>query len=151
MEPLHCPLCESDKTLSGYDRVDRKLRMQDGTIQKLRIRRLLCPHCHRTHRELPDRIIPYKRYERESIEEVLNGNPKGAPDDERTREKLRSWYKQIRNYLKGILTRQKVKWFASPEKKISLQSMVKVVVNAGLWTTHPNGRWKRPAYEVSSS
>jgi len=35
---------------------------------------LKCNSCERTHRELPDIIIPYKRYRSEADEEILTEN-----------------------------------------------------------------------------
>ena len=53
----------------------RKRKYINGIGEKiiLAIRRLRCSHCAKVHHELPDILIPYKRYGSESIEVVVSG------------------------------------------------------------------------------
>ena len=44
---------------------------EDGSTATLIIRRLRCRKCGRIHHELPDSIVPYKRYDADAIETKL--------------------------------------------------------------------------------
>ncbi|MEY8515374.1 DUF6431 domain-containing protein [Lachnospiraceae bacterium 29-84] len=68
---LACPDCEG--SLRYYDRVLRMVRTKGGVIVYFKIQRLRCTGCGRTHRELPESLFPYKQYEAEIIEGVLEG------------------------------------------------------------------------------
>jgi len=148
-EPLSCPICGGK--LSAYDRKARKVRTQAGEIETLLLRRLRCKHCQRLHTELPDFLVPYKRFCRESIEDVLAKSRTGAPDDERTRSKIRKWYSRIRIFLDGIWQRLVNQKFASPQKIPTLLELVIAAVNSGFWTTHPNGHVRSVLKPVASS
>ena len=43
----------------------------DGTRRTLRIRRLRCEECRKIHHELPDFLVPYKRYTANVVEAVV--------------------------------------------------------------------------------
>ena len=148
-EPLSCPICGGD--LAAYDRKTRKMHTRSNGITVLLLRRLRCRHCKKLHTELPDLLVPYKRYSRECIEDVLAQSRAGEPDDERTRSKIRRWYRQIRSYLDGIWKRLVTQTFASPKKIPSFLEMVTAAVNSGFWTTHPNGRVRIAIDPVASS
>ncbi|MDR1066203.1 MAG: DUF6431 domain-containing protein [Clostridiales bacterium] len=68
---LTCPACGS--VLKRYDKVQRIIRTIGGVSGYIEIRRLICVKCGMVHRELPDDIFPYKRYEAEIIKGVLKG------------------------------------------------------------------------------
>lgn len=60
-----------------------------GEKVKLVIRRLYCEACRRIHHELPDRLVPYKRYDAENIEGAVSERPRtDIAADEST---LRRW------------------------------------------------------------
>ena len=148
-EPLSCPICGGD--LAAYDRKTRKMNTRSSGITVLLLRRLRCRHCKKLHTELPDFLVPYKRYSRECIEDVLAQSRAGEPDDERTRSKIRRWYRQIRSYLDGIWKRLVTQTFASPKKIPNFLEMVTAAVNSGFWTTHPNGPVRTAIKPVASS
>ena len=60
-----CPNCGC--ALKYYDTVARGIRKEYGISTYISVRRLRCTGCNRVHRELPDTVIPYKRYERRVI------------------------------------------------------------------------------------
>lgn len=66
-----CPNCGGD--LKYYDKVQRIVRTKGGNSKWIEIRRMQCCICRCTHRELPDFIFPYKQYEAEIINGVLEG------------------------------------------------------------------------------
>ncbi|WP_429472508.1 DUF6431 domain-containing protein [Neobacillus sp. B4I6] len=53
---------------------DRKSKERSGETRVYNIRRLRCDNCGSIHHELPDFLVPYKRYESNCIEMVLS-NP----------------------------------------------------------------------------
>lgn len=150
MEQIPCPHCQS--VLDPYDRRDRKYRDINGDQKTLVIRRLRCrnPQCRRTHAELPDFLVPYKRYAVDVIAAVLAGTAVGAPTEEATRHRWRIWYFQIRDHLLGVATsvRRNLQeiartLLASPSIKssfevppltgLNLAESVRLAVNSGNW------------------
>ena len=148
-EPLTCPICGGK--LAAYDRKKRKVHTRSSGIIVLLLRRLRCKDCGRLHTELPDFLVPYKRYSLGNIEDVLAGSRIGSPDDERTRGKIRKWYREIRIYLDGIWKRLVSQKFAPPKRTPTFHEMVTVAVNSGFWTTHPNGPVRPVLKPVASS
>lgn len=70
-DDVTCPNCGGN--LKYYDKVQRILRTKGRVTRRVEIRRLICVKCGKTHRELPDYILPYKQYEAEIIKGVLEG------------------------------------------------------------------------------
>ncbi|WP_243463014.1 DUF6431 domain-containing protein [Mesobacillus boroniphilus] len=54
---------------------NRKAKDHTGQSKTYNIRRMQCTNCGTIHHELPDLLIPYKRYEAECIEDVLTNLP----------------------------------------------------------------------------
>ena len=67
----NCPNCGGN--LKYYDSVLRIVRTKGRISTQITIRRLRCLKCSRIHRELPEGIFPYKQYEAEIIQGVLEG------------------------------------------------------------------------------
>ncbi len=63
------------------------------------LRRLRCQKCKRMHIKLPDIFIPYKRYSAVVIVSVIEERTSGAPYEERTRQKICSWYRRVKSHL----------------------------------------------------
>ena len=84
------------------------IRQADGDSCTLLIRRLRCGDCGRVHHELPDIVVPYKRYDSETIEEILSpkDNSPSFPGETSTASRLRLWFLLLRGYFEG--TRQAV-------------------------------------------
>ncbi len=81
------------------------IRRTDGDRHTLIIRRLRCGRCCRIHHELPDVIVPYKRYDAETIEEVLSpseNNP-SFPCETSTASRLRTWFLLLHDYFEGTI------------------------------------------------
>ncbi|MBQ8132900.1 MAG: hypothetical protein IJ192_00570 [Clostridia bacterium] len=66
-----CPKCNG--TLKHYDTVKRIVRTKGRKTKRVNIKRLKCIVCGSVHREIPDYIFPYKQYEAELINGVLEG------------------------------------------------------------------------------
>lgn len=67
----NCPNCRGK--LKHYDTVNRIIRTRGRVTENVTIRRLRCTNCGILHREIPDYIYPYKQYEAEIIDGVLEG------------------------------------------------------------------------------
>lgn len=66
-----CPKC--GKEMKKYDKVQRTIRTKSNEKKRITIQRYYCKDCNLYKRDLPDQIVPYKRYEREIIEGVQEG------------------------------------------------------------------------------
>ncbi|WP_437236236.1 DUF6431 domain-containing protein [Dehalococcoides sp. HCBD] len=68
------------------------------------IRRLRCKNCNRIHHELPDCLVPYKRYAAADIEQVLaEVQPVELDADDATLYRLKKWFHSLAPYLLGCL------------------------------------------------
>ena len=72
-EVICCPFCNDE--LVYRDSRLRKLINLFGEIKCFFLRRLRCVGCNSLHTELPDIIQPYKHYDSDTIQSVLDGNP----------------------------------------------------------------------------
>jgi len=100
-ESSHCPCCGNSLEASGSRR--RVWYRNSGNREKLIIRRLYCERCHKTHHELPDVLIPYKRYGVESIEQVVDNQTVDVPADDSTLWRWYKWFKEWGIYAIGCL------------------------------------------------
>ncbi|MDA8206224.1 MAG: DUF6431 domain-containing protein [Thermaerobacter sp.] len=98
-----CPLCEASLTVIGSR--PRTRRPPDGTRQILVIRRLRCAACRRIHHELPDCLVPYKRYDAESLETfAMEGRAGAIAADESTLQRWEAWFRAWFRYVNGCWT-----------------------------------------------
>lgn len=68
------------------------------------IRRLRCKPCKQVHHELPDILVPYKRYSSKSIEAVVTGEQMlSVVADESTINRWRKWFRSLANHFLGSL------------------------------------------------
>ncbi|MGE7274872.1 DUF6431 domain-containing protein [Brevibacillus panacihumi] len=83
----------------------RKLVHATGEKSELVIRRLRCIGCRKIHHELPDCIVPYKRYESACVENVITLEPSevDVAADHSTLFRWRSWFCSLAAYLLGCL------------------------------------------------
>ncbi len=66
-----CPICGC--ALKYYDTVMRILKKGNGASKKIYIHRYKCILCGGVHRELPDNVYPYKQYDSDIIDGVIEG------------------------------------------------------------------------------
>lgn len=79
--------------------------------------------------------MPYKRYSREAIEQVCQSDRALVPEEERSRQRLRTWFRSIASHLLAVWQRL-VKLLLLPhEKAPTFQDLVKICVNSGFWVT----------------
>lgn len=68
---LICPKCNCE--LKRHDCVKRTIRYEGGKKDYILVERYRCPSCKSIHRVLPDNLYPYKQYDAEIINGVLEG------------------------------------------------------------------------------
>jgi len=91
VEKRPCPCCMGVLEVIGSRQ--RVWYKSCGKRDKLMIRRLYCEQCQRIHHELPDILVPYRRYDAESIEGVVSEPArKDVAADESTLFRWRSWF-----------------------------------------------------------
>lgn len=103
-----------------------------GDTIRLVIRQLRCKRCNRIHHELPNLLVPYKRYEAAGIEGAV-GSPPAADVavDESTLYRWRRWFALWAEYAKGCLESLACRFNLHVETSSrSSQSVL-----------HPLGRW----------
>lgn len=71
MNETICPKCGGG--LKYYDKVRRIIRTKGRITSWKTIRRMQCIKCRSVHREIPEDIFPYKQYEAEIIQGVMEG------------------------------------------------------------------------------
>jgi hypothetical protein len=84
----------------------RKYLQVDASQVILIIRRLRCLECNKIHHELPDILVPYKRYKSECIETVVaedNNTPLAIACDESTLYRWKKWFNSLSRYFAGCL------------------------------------------------
>lgn len=75
-----------------------------GERAKLIIRRLYCERCRKIHHELPDLLIPYRRYDACSIENVVTEKARNiVAADNSTLARWRTWFILWSMYAVGCL------------------------------------------------
>lgn len=71
-DSLICPVCKNGH-LHPRDIRKRCHKLAGGVREWYIIRRLKCGECGRLHNELPDCLVPYKHYDAQLIEDVVDG------------------------------------------------------------------------------
>ena len=98
LETNSCPNCGGKLNVKDYRK--RKWRTIYGKSRIYILRRLRCSHCKKLHTEIPDKLLPYKRYEMKAIEAIFNR--KGAACVASVRTKKR-WIRWCERFLKTFL------------------------------------------------
>lgn len=103
------------------------------------IRRLQCEGCSKIHHELPDLLVPYKRYDAESIEGSIMGSSHcNTAADESTIQRWRSWFLAWVVYAQGILQSLSIRYELpvedeSPSSPSVLRTLGRFVGTAAGW------------------
>lgn len=101
-EQVPCPCCGSRLKVAGSRR--RVWYKSSGERDRLIIRRLRCQNCERIHHELPDILVPYKRYDTESLEGVVSKPERtDVAADESTIARWKRWFTHWSPYAAGCL------------------------------------------------
>ncbi|MDU2241540.1 MAG: DUF6431 domain-containing protein [Paenibacillus sp.] len=147
------PCCGGELKVIGSRK--RKLTSESGESRVLVVRRLRCTQCRKIHHELPDCIVPYKRYESTCVEQVIS-KPEEASTvaaDDATLRRWKNWFREQSTYLLGSLRSIAFRFHQVPVEKLSVPSqsahhaighyvgdapgwlarIVRPVVNSNLW------------------
>lgn len=103
-ETIHCPNCEERLKVIGSRK--RGIIEYSGEKKALIVRRLRCLGCGRIHHELPDLIVPYKRYSSETVELIIsssNAETEDYPCELSTATRLKTWFYLLREYFINTL------------------------------------------------
>lgn len=93
-------------------------------MKELRIRRLRCVNCRQIHHELPDCLVPYKRYESACLEQVLKEElaVSDVAADDSTLHRWKAWFHDHKSYWLGCLTSIAARFHQDPVKAMSTPS-----------------------------
>jgi len=136
-EIVPCPCC--GKLLIVIGSRPRVWYQSSGGRSILIIRRLRCESCFKIHHELPDLLVPYKRYDAESIEGVLNEPPRrDIAVDESTLSRWKLWFAAWVVYAQGCLQMISIRYNlpvenSSDRPQSALQRLGQFVGNADGW------------------
>lgn len=94
----------------------RKALDETGESRVFCIRRMRCDSCRRIHHELPDCLVPYKRYEASCVERVIAAETDvlEIAADNSTLCRWQSWMKELITYLLGCLTSITIRFHLDP-------------------------------------
>lgn len=98
-----CPIC-GNMDLSVIGSRNRVARQSDGKTMYLIIRRLRCSNCHKIHHELPDLLVPYKRYVSAAIEVIIDDNAAEICCENSSISRIKSWFADISQHMSGCLS-----------------------------------------------
>jgi hypothetical protein len=121
---------------------NRKAYERSGESKVYCIRRFRCDQCDRIHHELPDFLVPYKRYESECIESVLSNPTKhDVPADHSTLYRWYTWFSSLLDYWIGCLISIKLRikqeihplHLSSANAESALLKIGRMVGNAPSW------------------
>lgn len=102
LEQMPAPCCGGCLKVIGSR--PRVWFQSSGEKGKLIIRRTYCELCEHIHHELPDLLVPYKRYDAESIEGVVSEPPRtDIAADESTLRRWKAWFLAWSVYAAGCL------------------------------------------------
>lgn len=104
------------------------------------IRRMRCESCRKIHHELPDILVPYKRYSAESIEQVVGESDSiDVAADESTLCRLRKWFQAWAPYAVSSLRSIAVRFRLDFPVRTTSDSPQTVLQNIGRKQGKTNG------------
>lgn len=152
-EVVPSPCCGEKLKVIGSRK--RKLVCENGESHVLVIRRLRCVCCRTIHHELPDCIVPYKRYGSSCVEQGVSEQAAtlAVAADDATLRRWKGWFHKQSTYWLGVLQSIAIRFHRNPVKIWSrpsqsahhpfgpyvgdaagwLARIVRSVVNANLW------------------
>lgn len=155
MEEILSPCCHGDLFVHGTCR--RKLKAAGGD-KILRLRVMECAECGTTHRELPNGIVPRKRYSAEMLCAIFNGfmpenDDNGSIDsivssekeeyasdrlmcDASVRERIIAWLSWFWEYAQSIAKTDSRQDAFTGSMCSQLSQYVRVIVNRREWKQH---------------
>ena len=126
-----CPLCSG--LLCRYGKRCRGVIESSGEKLPLVIRRLKCKLCGAIHHELPDIVVPYKRYGTEAVEKIIAGDTDDVACEVSTIRRIWAWWYSCRLYFESIIASLRAKYGARFSACPAPREMFRAAVNAQLW------------------
>ena len=150
-EIINCPCCEEKLKVIGSRK--RGVIEHDGNKRSLIVRRLRCIKCGRIHHELPDVLVPYKRYSSDTVENILSSHDiksSDIPCEISTAIRIKIWFFILCKYFESTLMALSFLYENNSDlcKEISnlipclkpragftgwLKKLVRYIVNSGRW------------------
>ena len=134
-----CPVCGGNLRVHGT--CTRKVQHGECThIYHLRV--LKCRCCGKTHRELPNDIIPYKRYGVDTFCEIAESTESQHTCETSTWLRIRAWLAWFicyaQNIATGLITANLLPTTFRPGYTLRQQTVcfVRLVANSGNWIQH---------------
>lgn len=97
-----CPSCKKEELRCIGRRIRRVIEL-DGRVNQYLIWRLQCPCCRRIHHELPNFIVPYKRYSIHVISEIIEGDLEMVPCGNGAIKNILHWFMQFKTQVLSCL------------------------------------------------
>lgn len=100
---------------------------------------MMCSRCHKTHREIPDEVIPYKRNSLSFFCEIAESEKENYPCDMSTWQRVKwwlSWFLEFaRNVERGIACTGLLEATRETGDSLRCQTAyyVRLVINSGNW------------------
>lgn len=137
-EDIPCPVCGGRLFVHGTCK--RKVKDETEQVQELRLRVLECKECGHTHRELPEELVPYKRYSAEALCRIKE-QPDICTAEPTVRQRILLWLSWFLCYARNIAHAQSLCGLVSSEPSGAhlyrqLLYFVRLVVNTGFWEQH---------------
>ena len=127
----YCPICQSLLVMRATRQ--RVIWVNEEVKKILVIRRLHCENCNRIHHELPDCLVPYKRYGAKIIESIAANNTKDAPCPIGTVRRLRGWWAAVMPYFLNIIKSLVEKFGVRFGEPPAFRETVRAAVNSNNW------------------
>jgi hypothetical protein len=135
-----CPCCGGSLYIYGSRK--RGYINSEGIRKVLMIRRLCCEHCGKIHHELPDLLVPYKRYASQSIESVISdADDCCVAADNSTLYRWKKWFSDLGLYfLKSIIAIYQQLDFKTNEEQsrshgTALEGIISLIGQKDKWLT----------------
>ena len=126
-----CPICSGEMKVIGSR--SRMVIDSGGTTLSITIRRLRCGgNCGKIHHELPDMLIPYKRYCAETIEKIIAGDEESVSCDGRAIWRIRAWWAACILYFESVMASLREK-YGVEFCMCAPREIVRAAANAHLW------------------
>ena len=138
MEGVPCPVCGGRLFVHGTCR--RGMKDETEQVRELRLRVLECENCGRTHREIPDMLVPYKRYSAQAIC-AMKETPEACVAEPNVRQRILLWLTWLFCYARHIAEGLTLVGLKAAEPSgdsliARLKHFVRLVVNSGFWPQH---------------